>query len=74
MRIADSCRVTEEVLESEGLILERFLRSAGEPYLGLSFLSKSMGSMIKDCYNPCLMYYLCLNTIHLLPFYYKSNL
>ena len=43
MRIADSCRVTEEVLESEGLILERFLRSAGKSYLGLSFLSKSKG-------------------------------
>lgn len=36
MRIADSCRVTEEALESEGLILERFLRGASESFLGLS--------------------------------------
>ena len=43
MRIADSCRVTEEVLESEGLILERFSRGAGESNLALSFLSKSKG-------------------------------
>ena len=42
MPIADSCRVTERVLEGgvTGL-LKTVLRGAGESYLGLSCLEKS---------------------------------
>ena len=54
MPIADSYRVTERVLEGgdiKSVVVKRVLGGADEPYLGLSCLSKSMGSMIKDCHN-----------------------